>query len=209
MLKSKGAADSASVKIGIIFSRLGISPNVWTISALIPAALGLIAIAYNELLLSAALFLLSGLVDAIDGAVARVTGAVSNFGAFLDGIIDRYVELLLFMGLLLYLTYNSVPEFILPHSYWMLLLVFGALMPTFIRSYADHRNVVTEPEDHKRMGGIMERAERVGLLIFSMVLGYFDPILMVYLIIIAAVLSHMTAIQRIWFVFSVGRSKNN
>jgi archaetidylinositol phosphate synthase len=200
MLKASGSTEAASIKMGILFSRAGISPNMWTVLALVPAALGFLALVYNELLLSLALFLVSGLIDAIDGAVARVTGSVSNLGAFLDGIIDRYVEFLLYAGLLVYLTTNYAPELLFPHMYWIILLVFGALMPTFIRAYADHRNVVTEPEDHKRMGGLVERAERLSLLFAGMILGLFNISFLVYMVAATSILSHITAFQRIRFV---------
>jgi len=200
MLKASGSTAAISIKIGTIFARVGISANTWTILALVPAILGFVALLYGELLVGVALFLLSGLMDVIDGAVARVTGSVSNLGAFLDGIIDRYVELLLYFGLLFFLLNNFVPEILVPHIYWIVLLVSGALMPTFVRAYADHRNVVTEPEDHKKMGGMVERAERLGLIFAGMILGYFNLLFLVYLIAATAALSHLTALQRILFV---------
>jgi phosphatidylglycerophosphate synthase len=207
MLKSKGALWEMSVKIGMIFSKVGLSPNQWTILALVPAVLGFVALLYSQLLLGAVLFIFSGLIDAIDGAVARVIGAVSNLGAFLDGIIDRYVEILLYMGLLFFLLNNYTPEILIPHAYWIALLIFGAMMPTFVRSYADHRNVVTEPEEHKRMGGLLERAERLGLIFAGMVLGYFNTTFLIYIIVTTAVLSHITSLQRIIFVVSFSSSE--
>jgi phosphatidylglycerophosphate synthase len=201
MLKASGASGGTSVKLGMIFSKAKISPNAWTLIALLPAIAGFIALLYGQLLSGALLFIISGLMDAIDGAVARVTGTVSNFGAFLDGIIDRYVELLLYLGLLFFLNNNYAPEIFFPHVYWVALLIAGALMPTFVRAYADHRKVVTEPEDQKRMGGLVERAERMGLIFAAMILGYFNPVFLIYLIAATAVLSHVTALQRIYFVF--------
>jgi phosphatidylglycerophosphate synthase len=205
MLKSTGALNNASVKIGIIFSKVGISPNAWTVIALFPAFLGFVALLYGQLLPSASLFLLSGLMDAIDGAVARVTGAVTNLGAFLDGVIDRYVEGMLYMGLLVFVQTNYLPEMLFPHTYWVALLIFGALMPTFIRAYADHRKVVTDQKELTRMGGLVERPERMGLILLGMFLGYFNPAFLIYLIAATAVLSHVTAIQRIWSVFRLSK----
>lgn len=195
-----------SVRIGMLFSKAGLSPNAWTLLALLPAVCGFAALVYGQLLLGAVLFLLSGLLDAIDGAVARVTGAVSNLGAFLDGVIDRYVELLLYLGLLAYLSVSWAPQILFPHAFWIVLLVSGALMPTFVRAYADHRNVVTEPEDHRRMGGMVERAERLGLLFAGMALGYFNTTFLVYMIAATAVLSHVTALQRIRFVLGFSKA---
>ena len=200
MLKAKFNTEKISIKIGLVFSKLGLSPNIWTILALLPAFLGFLFLLEGHLLIAAAFFILSGFLDAIDGAVARVTGSVTNLGAFLDGIVDRYVEILLYLGLLFFLTNHSIEEIFIPHQYWISLLIFGALMPTFVRAYADHRNIVTEPEDHRRMGGLIERAERLSLLFLGMVLGYFNPIYLAYLVVLVTVLANITALQRIVFV---------
>jgi len=112
----------------------------------------------------------------------------------------------LYFGLLFFLLNNYAPEIFVPHVYWVALLIFGALMPTFVRSYADHRNVVTEPEDHKRMGGLVERAERLGLIFAGMILGYFNTSFLIYMVAATAALSHVTAIQRILFVIRFSKS---
>ncbi len=204
MIKSRFNTERISIKTGIIFSRFGISPNTWTVMGLIPAILGFIILAiYQDLLASLLFFILSGVIDAIDGAVARVTRSISAQGAFLDGIIDRYVEILLYMGLLFFLF--SREEFLLPNSFWISLLIFGALMPTYIRSYAHHRGVVIDSEDLRRMGGLLERAERLTLIYIGMFLGLFEEIWLVYVIAIASILANITALQRLWFVINYGK----
>lgn len=197
MLKTKFArqVEWVSVKLGIIFAGWGIHPNVWTLLALVPAAAGLFAL-YNKMLLEAViLFFASGLIDAIDGAVARVTNAASNFGAFLDGVVDRYVEILLYIGLWVYLEGAITP--LLPLAVWIILLVFGALMPSFITSYADHRNLVTEPEELKEMEGLIGRSERLDLTYVGMLLGTINQSYLVYTVVLVAVLTNLTALQRI------------
>ena len=84
---------------------------------------------------------------------------------------------------------------------WLLLLVFGAVMPSFVRAYADHREVVTDRDDQKRMGGFMERFERLGLVLAGMFLAVvWDIVALMYAIALVAILSNLTAIQRIGFV---------
>lgn len=207
MLKASGSAEAASIKIGTLFAGVGLSPNQWTVISIIPAVFGFVALLYGQLISGAVLFILSGLIDAIDGAVARVTGAVSNLGAFLDGVIDRYVEILMYMGILFFLTNNHAPELLIPHAYWVALLIFGALMPTFVRSYADHRGVVTESEDHRRMGGLLERAERLGIIFAGLILGHFNTAFLIYAVAATAVLSNITALQRIIFVIGFAKGK--
>jgi phosphatidylglycerophosphate synthase len=200
MLKSHFDTEKLSVKLGMLFARVGLSPNAWTVLAIVPAILGFISlVVYNSLSWGLLLFLASGVIDAIDGAVARVTSRVSALGAFLDGVIDRYVEFLLYLGLLFFLT-ASGKEYLVPDYAWIMLLLFGAIMPTFIRSYADHRRVVTDPRALRRMGGLLERAERLALLYAGMLLGMYDVLWLVYIVAAAAILANFTAFQRLWFV---------
>jgi archaetidylinositol phosphate synthase len=197
MLKAKfrQRTRGLDVRIGIFFSKWGISPNAWTAFSLVPAVLGFIALYKGSLAWGLLLFAASGFIDIIDGTVARVTKSVSNLGAFLDGVIDRYVEFLLYLGIWLYL--ENTPQFLLPHSIWAILLVFGANLPSFITAYADHRNVISDPEKLKNIGGILERFERLMLIYAGMLLGIINPLWLTYTVILAVILSHITAIQRV------------
>ena len=145
MLRSRYSEQAASwnVRVGLVFSRLGVPANTWTVLSLLPAFLGVICLYYKQLFPGFILFLISAFIDIIDGNVARVTKSVSSFGAFLDGLIDRYVEILLYLGLWFYL--DGGPTFIISSSLWIILLVYSAIMPSFITAYADHRKVITEP----------------------------------------------------------------
>src|ERR1700684_107593 len=51
----------------------------------------------------AALFIVgAGICDMVDGRVARQTHQVTIFGAFFDSVIDRYSDVVLFFGLLVF-----------------------------------------------------------------------------------------------------------
>ncbi len=178
-------------------SRIGISPNAWTLLSLLPAIAGLAALSMHQLAAGLLLFILSGLIDMVDGAVARATGKASARGAFLDGVVDRYVELMLYLGLLFYLGPGSFWG--LPKVAWFMLLLFGALMTSFARAYADHRGVVKDPQDQKRMGGLLERGERLLLLYAGMAAGLANPEWLMAAVAIVAVLANATTLQRIWF----------
>ncbi|MFZ2456622.1 MAG: CDP-alcohol phosphatidyltransferase family protein [Candidatus Altiarchaeia archaeon] len=201
MLKAFFDTEKLSVKLGMIFSHIGLSPNAWTVLAIIPAILGFVSlVTYHSLLWGLVFFLASGVIDAIDGAVARVTSRVSAMGAFLDGVIDRYVEFLLYLGLMFFLM-DGGPVFLVPSYVWINILLFGAIMPTLIRAYADHRKVVTDQGDLRRMGGLLERAERLALLYVGLLLGIQNILWLVYIVAAAAILANFTAFQRLWFVF--------
>ena len=176
---------------------IGLSPNAWTLISLVPALAGLVALVMHQLALGLAMFALSAFIDIVDGTVARVTNQVSDKGAYIDGVVDRYVELMLYLGLLIYI---GREEFLgLPNEAWIVLLIFGGLMTSFVRAYADHRGIVKDPGELKRMGGLLERLERLMLLYFGMFLGLFDIQWLMAVIALTALLANATALQRIRF----------
>jgi len=183
--------------------RLGLSPNTWTLLSLVPALLGLVALIMHQLAYGLVLFALSAFIDIVDGTVARATNQATDRGAFMDGVVDRYVELLLYIGLLLYVGRGEFMN--LPNEAWFMVLMFGALMTSFVRAYADHRGIVTDPDDLKRMGGLLERLERLMLLYAGMFLGLFNTEWLMAVIAITAVLANATVLQRIVFAMRKGK----
>ena len=184
-------------------ARLGLSPNTWTLLSLVPALLGLAALIMHQLAYGLVLFALSAFIDIVDGTVARATNQATDRGAFIDGVVDRYVELLLYIGLLLYVGRGEFMN--LPNEAWFMVLMFGALMTSFVRAYADHRGIVTDPDELKRMGGLLERLERLMLLYAGMFLGLFNTEWMMAVIAITAVLANATVLQRIVFAMRKGK----
>jgi phosphatidylglycerophosphate synthase len=176
---------------------IGLSPNAWTLISLVPALAGLTALVMHQLALGLAMFALSAFIDIVDGTVARVTNQVSDKGAYIDGVVDRYVELMLYLGLLIYIGRGDFLG--LPNEVWIVLLIFGGLMTSFVRAYADHRGIVKDPGELKRMGGLLERLERLMLLYFGMLLGLFDIQWLMAVIALTAMLANATALQRIRF----------
>lgn len=198
MLKSRLPTERTD-RVLCRFSALGLGPNHWTLLSLLPASAGFLALASHRLTAGLVLFAASGFIDMVDGAVARAMNSSTASGAFIDGVLDRYVELFLCLGLTLYLGPRTY--LLLPISFWMVLMIFGSVMTSFVRAYADHRGLVKDQQLQKKMGGILERAERLMLLYLGMLLGIFDESLLVWIIIVVAVLSNFTALQRI--IFSV------
>ena len=201
MIKSRypNFSEKVSTQVGMVFSKLPLSPNAWTMLSIVPAIIGFYYLVYpKNLLFGAILFLLAGFIDMIDGGVARVTGRVSNLGAYIDGVADRLVEAMLFFGIMLY----SVPDFILPGYIWAALaLFFGSAMTTFVEVYADHRNAISDPAVFAKMGGILERMERIALVFAGMLLGYFGaPVYLTYVLAVVSALAVLTVLQRIAFV---------
>ncbi len=202
MLKANLRSEKTD-RLAVGLARLGLSPNTWTLLSLVPALLGLAALIMHLLAYGLVFFALSAFIDIVDGTVARATNQATDRGAFIDGVVDRYVELLLYLGLLLYVGRG---EFLnLPNEAWFMVLIFGALMTSFVRAYADHRGIVTDPDELKRMGGLLERLERLMLLYAGMFLGLFNTEWLMAVIAITAVLANATVLQRIVFAMRKGR----
>ena len=96
MLKAKFKSEQTDRLAGGL-ARLGLSPNAWTMLSLVPALAGMVALVYGRLAWGLVLFSLSAFIDIVDGTVARVTHQSTTKGAFIDGVVDRYVEMLLYI----------------------------------------------------------------------------------------------------------------
>lgn len=195
VLKSSGSriVTRLTGRIGQLFAPVPISPDTWTVLSLLPALGGFYVLVQGSILAGLGLFAVAGFVDVIDGAVARERGETTAFGAYLDGMVDRFVEATLLFGLMLF----GYPDWLLPGWLWLvLLLFFGTTMTSFARAYADHRGVVTDPDRLAAMGGLLERAERILLVFASMVAWLVEPRLATYVVALATVLAAVTVFQR-------------
>lgn len=175
-------------RIGKIFSKLDINPNTWTLLSLFFAVLAAISLFNSFYLTAAVLIIISGLIDLIDGAVARETKKTTIKGAYLDTVIDRYNEFLYYFPLI----FMSFEDIIFPFYFWILLLVFGSMMTTYAKSAASEKGIKKEVR-----GGLLERAERVGLYVIGLLVANFSIIVFQYIVVLIALLANISAIQRI------------
>jgi CDP-diacylglycerol--glycerol-3-phosphate 3-phosphatidyltransferase len=121
----------------------------------------------------------------VDGRVARETNRVTRFGGFFDSVLDRYSDLALLIGLLIY--YASI------NRYFYVVLTAIVMTGTVLTSYARARAENTIP---KCKIGFLERPERVVLIIIGALANRMAPVLWVI-----AVLSNITVISRIVFTW--------
>ncbi len=192
LYKSREKFGGLSIKIGIAFSKIPLSANQWTIASLIPAFIALYFLVEQQFLLAGAFFIVSAFLDLVDGAVARVTGTVSKFGAYLDTLIDRYVEAIIVFGLL----FVPLPNFLGPSYAWIFLYLFGSMMTTYAKAAAKEKELI--PEGRELKGGLLERAERLIILFIGIIIAAFEPLYLVYIIAALAVLTNISALQRVW-----------
>jgi CDP-diacylglycerol--glycerol-3-phosphate 3-phosphatidyltransferase len=161
-----------------------INPNILTVLGAAFAFGASACIAFDHLVTGAILILISGCFDLMDGAVARNTDNVTRFGGFLDSVLDRYADLFIMFGIFVHFLRHN--DFIYSG------LTFIATVGTAIIPYARAR---AEAASLPCKTGMLERPERLIIVL----VGLFFNVLS-YAVIILAVLTHVTAIQRIVFV---------
>ena len=182
--------NSISVKVGILFSKFGLTPNQWTMLSLLPAIAAFYLLFQQQFLVAAAFFIVAGFLDFVDGSVARVTGRVSRFGAYLDTVVDRYIEFLVILGLF----FVPAPAVIsINYNVWILVYLFGAMMTTYAKAAAREKELV----EKEIKGGLLERAERISLLFMAIIAAQFSLQYLSMLIAVLAVATNLTALQRI------------
>lgn len=193
MLEEKrGKFKTISEKTGAIFSKFGLTPDQYTLISLLFVLIAFYFLVNEELVLTLIFFSISAVLDFIDGAVARFLNQKTKKGAYLDTICDRYVEGIVLFGFL----FLPLPDFILPAEVWIFLALFGSLMTTYSKAAAKEKELV-EIEIKK---GFFGRGERVILIILAIILGILNSSWMIYPLIILAIFSNITALQRIYLV---------
>ncbi|NIO44625.1 MAG: hypothetical protein GTN36_03685 [Candidatus Aenigmarchaeota archaeon] len=181
-------------KIGIMFSKISLSPNQWTGLGLFFVLITLYFIINQEFLIATLLFAFSAFIDMIDGAVARVRKKVTKLGGYLDRVIDRIIEFLIILGLFL----NNYPDFIISIKIWLLFLYFGSFMSTYTRTAAFEKGMLKNVK-----GGILEHTDRMIFLFLIILISIFSLQYASYLIVIMAILANISALQR--FLIAVKR----
>lgn len=152
------------------------------------------------------MILFAGLFDMLDGQVARLGNMSSKFGALFDSVLDRYSELVMFLGICYYL----VAHHYFLSSLFAFLALIGSMMVSYTRARAEGLGI--ECKD-----GLMQRPERVitigvsalacgiiasiiggdykyyisGIKVFESISVFTIPITLV------AVLSNITALKRL------------
>ena len=177
-------------KVGRVFASLGFGPSFWTWIGLILSIISAIMFSlhspaigvewYTATFLGALFLIIAGFFDAVDGAVARVTKRSSQFGGYLDSVIDKVSEIIVFVGIMIGSFTNPV-------------LVLVALSLSLLVSYTRARGEGLGVDLKGR--GIAERAERI--LIIS-ILGFipFSDNISVALWIVS-ILAAITVLERL------------
>ncbi len=158
-----------------------VHPNALSVLGVVVSLGGAWAFAEGAFRVGAVIVLLGGVFDLVDGVVARRQGRVSTFGGFLDSSLDRIVDMALLLGLVLHYAGRGAAS--------LAGLAALALVATVLVSYTKARAESVLPDFE---GGLLERAERIVILVVGGLSGFMPVALGV-----VALGSVITAGQRI------------
>lgn len=179
-LAAKGGVARLVIKIGI-------PPNILTLSSLIPMVLAAWNLGHGRMGTAGLWIVAGGVLDLIDGAVARATGKTSDFGGVLDSVVDRASDTLVYVGAAYW--FHTLGASI--HVTLTAVALGGALGVSYARARAE--NVI----DECRVG-FTERGERLVLVILGLVFARLGTA-----ILLLAFLSWLTTVQRLLHVHRV------
>jgi len=152
---------------------LGLVTNVWVGASLLR----------GEFLLAGLLLIPAGLFDILDGAVARLRGEDSRWGAFLDSVLDRVADVILFGCLYWALAGQDLQM----EAALSLLTLVIALCVSHVRAEAEAAGAeLTE--------GYFQRLERY----IAMMIGLPIPGALLPMLVVLTALGALTLAQRVW-----------
>ncbi|WNY25738.1 CDP-alcohol phosphatidyltransferase family protein [Methanolapillus millepedarum] len=159
---------------------------------------------YWMLLVAGFCVLVNSGLDAFDGAVARIMGVAGKRGDFLDHVIDRYADVFIICGII----FGGLCP-------WQigLVAIVGVLLTSYLGTQAQAMGI------GRYYGGIMGRADRlviilagtfldfIYILIYHGAASFYGLSFLGWVMVIIAILSHVTALQRIYYIWKAIRAE--
>ena len=176
--------------------RLPVTPNQITVIGTVLTFVAAVLVATGQLLWGGVVLAFAGTFDILDGALARSTRRSYPYGAFLDSTLDRYSEGAMYIGLIAYFVSAGGPL-----ERWRLLATAAALGGSFLVSYVRAR---AQSLGFTCETGLFKRPERVVVTVVGLVFG---GVVLTAVVVLLAVLTNLTALQRIREVWLQGRAQ--
>lgn len=180
--------------LGAVLHRMGVHPDMVTFFGLVIVGIAAVFIAQGQIQVGAVTLLIGLPLDALDGAVARAMQRTGKFGAMLDSTLDRYADGFIFAALSYY--------FAVQGQFNLLLLTQASLLGSILVSYTRARG---EGLGVDTKIGLFSRVERVIVIIVMLLI----PPLLQWGIILLAIGTNFTALQRLWFVYNSLKNKGD
>ena len=168
-----------------------IHPNLLTSLGLAINVVAAVLFGEGRFLAAGLVVLGAGIFDMVDGRVARASNTVTPFGAFLDSVVDRYSDMALYMGMMVY--YARADRFL--YLVLAALVMAGSVMISYTRARAESLIPTCKV-------GFLERPERIVFVIIGALTGRMGPVLW-----IIAVLSNITVVHRCLYTWQQTRKE--
>src|SRR6202158_1849480 len=176
--------------------RLPVTPNQITVVGTALTFVAAVLTAFGQLRWGGIVLAFAGTFDILDGALARSTGRSYAYGAFLDSTLDRYSEGAMYLGLIAYFVSAGGPL-----QRWLILATVAALAGSFLVSYVRAR---AQSLGFTCESGLFARPERVVVTVVGLIFG---GVVLYGVVFLLAILTNLTALQRIREVWLQGRAQ--
>jgi CDP-diacylglycerol---glycerol-3-phosphate 3-phosphatidyltransferase len=176
--------------------RIPVTPNQVTVVGVALTFVAAVLTAFGYLRWAGVVLIFAGTFDILDGALARSSGRAYPYGAFLDSTLDRYSEGAIYIGLAAYFAGTGGPL-----QRWLLLATVAALAGSFLVSYVRAR---AQSLGFTCESGLFARPERVVATVVGLIFG---GVVLYVVVVLLAVLTNVTALQRIREVWLQGRAQ--
>jgi CDP-diacylglycerol--glycerol-3-phosphate 3-phosphatidyltransferase len=157
------------------FSSTGINPNWLTFLGFLQNVVAACFIAYGQFLLACLFIVIAGIFDFIDGKVAARTHQVTTFGAIFDSTLDRYSDMVIYLGIAIY--YHGAGFYL--SALAAIVALIGSVMTSYIKA-------IGESHGFKFRVGVLRRQERITLISIGLFFTFWHTPIETFFINIAA-----------------------
>lgn len=181
---------SANITRFILWLRPNVSPNTISILVFLITVIGSLSFAINLPLIAGLLIHTSSVLDGCDGEIARATSKQSKFGDFLDSVLDRYGDLLILTGAMIFLLY---------YTNLSLIIILFAFVISLGGSFQISYTAAKFSLANKRFSRTIEgRDSRMFILAIASILAEFIPIAVLGGLILIGLITNLFVFYRIF-----------
>ncbi len=177
----RAAVDRKTEPIGKLIAGAGISPDILTGFGVLMSVAAAVWIGTGRLVVGGLFLIMGSIPDLLDGPVAKAAQAVSKRGAFFDSVGDRVSDFALFSGLAAYFMFHGSRTMAV-----VTMITFG------LAALVSYQRAKAESLGFQAKGGLMERAERLVILIAGILISF----LLIPAVLTVTLGSAVTVIQR-------------
>ena len=173
-----------------LLAKTKVTPNqvTWAVFGIV--LLSFVSFFLGHNIIAGLLVQLSAIVDCVDGSLARLKDMTSEFGGFLDSVLDRYADILIVLGLTLWSLSHE------PYSgIWLVgfLAITGTISISYSRARIgpNHRHLFD-----KGLKSLASRDIRLFLIMLGAVIGQ-----AYFCLIVIAVLTNVVVFYRLIYMY--------